>query len=139
MAGGTKAGLLGAEAVISRRGDDAWWRRSGQLPAKTRFVAAQWAAVFPDLWLRSAAAANGRASDVAKALATIGIQPVHPVEVNLVFVDLPPDQADALASWAPLSLWDRPGRVRIAASWDTSAEDVARLVRGCAAATTIRP
>ncbi len=138
VTGGTKAGLLGAEAVISRGGDAAWWRRSGQLPAKTRFVAAQWAAVFPDLWLGSAAAANGRASDVAGALSALGIEPVHPVDVNLVFVDLPPDQAEALASWAPLSLWDRPGRIRIAASWDTSAEDVARLVRGFAAVTTIR-
>lgn len=130
VVGGTKAGLMAAEAVVSRSGDAAWWRRSGQLPAKTRFVAAQWRAVFPERWLAAAAAANDRARDLAEALAIAGIVPVHPVEVNLVFLDLDEECAAALADWAPASLWDPPGRVRFAASWDTSAEDVQRLARG---------
>ena len=132
VVGGTKAGLMAAEAVVSRVGDPAWWRRSGQLPAKTRFVAAQWAAVFPDLWLSSAAAANARAQELVRSLS---ITPVHPVDVNLVFLDLEPDCAAALAAWAPASLWDRPGRIRFATSWDTDAEDVERLARGITAVT----
>jgi threonine aldolase len=131
--GGTKAGLMAAEAVISRSGDPAWWRRSGQFPAKTRFVAAQWSAVFPDRWMAAAAVANARAADLVELLAADGIHPVHPAEVNLVFLDLQPAAAEALAAWGPASLWDRPGRIRLAASWDTTLEDVQRLARGIVA------
>ena len=63
-----QTGLLAAEVVLSRQGDPAWWRRSGQLPAKTRYVAAQWAAIFPDRWLSAAATANLRARELADAL-----------------------------------------------------------------------
>ena len=138
VVGGTKAGLLAAEAVVSRTGDGAWWRRSGQLPAKSRFVSAQWDAVFPDLWQQAAAAANARATELADLLTRSGFPPVHTVEVNLVFVDLDTDAAEALADWAPLSLWDRPGRIRLAASWDTGSEDVQRVVAGFAAVAATR-
>lgn len=134
VAGGTKTGLLAAEAVLSRRGDPAWWRRSGQLPAKTRFVSAQWAAVFPDRWQTAAAAANLRARELADLLRAGGIAPAQKVEVNLVFLDVDPDIAEALAAWGPASLWDRPGRIRFAASWDTDAEDVTRCAAGIIAA-----
>ena len=136
VVGGSKAGLMAAEAIISRSGDPVWWRRSGQLPAKTRFVAAQWSAVFPGKWLAAAAAANARAAELSKALTGAGILPVHPVEVNLVFLDLDPECAAALADWAPASPWDRPGRIRFAASWDTDAEDVQRLGHGVAVASS---
>jgi threonine aldolase len=130
VVGGSKAGLMAAEAVISRSGDPAWWRRSGQLPAKTRFVAAQWSAVLSEKWLAAAKAANARAAELADTLATQGIVPAHPVDVNLVFLDLDPESAAALADWAPASLWDRPGRIRFAASWDTDTGDVQRLAQG---------
>jgi threonine aldolase len=130
VVGGSKAGLMAAEAVISRSGSPVWWRRSGQLPAKTRFVAAQWSAVLPKRWLAAAGSANARAAELAAALATHAIVPAHPVDVNLVFLDLDPECAAALADWAPASLWDRPGRIRFAASWDTDAEDVQRLAQG---------
>ena len=136
VVGGSKAGLMAAEAVISRSGDPAWWRRSGQLPAKTRFVAAQWAAVFPGKWLEAAGAANARAAELSKALSGHGILPAHPVDVNLVFLDLDPECAAAIAGWAPASLWDRPGSIRLAASWDTDAEDVRRLAQGVIAASS---
>jgi threonine aldolase len=135
--GGSKAGLMAAEAVISRSGDPAWWRRSGQLPAKTRFVAAQWSAVFPGKWLEAAGAANARAGELAQVLRGHGIRPVHAVDVNLVFLDLNPECAAAIADWAPASLWDRPGRIRFAASWDTDAEDVERMARGVIAANEV--
>ncbi len=130
VVGGSKAGLLAAEAVISRSGDPAWWRRSGQLLAKTRYVAAQWSAVFPEKWLAAAARANARATELSDALGKHGIAPLHSVDVNLVFLELDPECAAAIADWAPASLWDRPGVIRMAASWDTDAEDVARLACG---------
>jgi threonine aldolase len=137
VVGGTKAGLMAAEAVVSRSGDAAWWRRSGQLPAKTRFVAAQWAAIFPNGWTASAGAANARAAELAGLLTPAGVAAVHPIEVNLIFLDLDPDSAAALAAWAPVSLWDRPGRVRLATSWDTDSEDVERLAAGIKAACAV--
>jgi threonine aldolase len=130
VVGGSKAGLLAAEAVISRSGDPVWWRRSGQLLAKTRYVAAQWSAVFPEKWLAAAAAANSRAAELAAALGEHRIVPVHPVDVNLVFLQLDPECAAAIADWAPASLWDRPGLIRLAASWDTGSGDVQRLACG---------
>ena len=139
VVGGSKAGLMAAEAVVSRAGDPAWWRRSGQLPAKSRFVAAQWSAVFPGKWLDAARAANARAAELSEALASLGILPVLPVDINLVFLDLDPECAAAIADWAPASLWDRPGRLRLAASWDTDAEDVQRLARGVIAACSHSP
>ena len=75
-----------------------------------------------------------RAAELSKALGSHGILPVHPVDVNLVFLDLDPECAAAIADWAPASLWDRPGSIRFAASWDTDAEDVQRLARGVIAA-----
>lgn len=136
VVGGSKAGLMAAEAVVSRSGEPAWWRRSGQLPAKTRFVAAQWSAVFPGKWLDAAGAANARAAELSQALSSHAIVPVHPVDVNLVFLDLEMECAAAIADWAPASLWDRPGRIRFAASWDTDAQDVQRLARGVIAASS---
>jgi threonine aldolase len=136
VVGGSKAGLIAAEAVISRSGDPAWWRRSGQLPAKSRFVAAQWSAVLPGKWLSAAGAANARAAELAEALRGHGVAAVHPVDVNLVFIEVDPECAAAIADWAPASLWDRPGLIRFAASWDTDAEDVARLARGVAVAAS---
>jgi threonine aldolase len=137
VVGGTKAGLLAAEAVVSRAGDPAWWRRSGQLPAKTRYVAAQWSAVLPEKWLAAAGAANARAAELAAALGRDGITTLHPVDINLVFLELDPECAAAIADWAPASLWDRPGVIRFAASWDTEAEDVERLARGILAASAL--
>jgi hypothetical protein len=56
--------------------------------------------------------------------------PVHTVDINLVFLQLDPECAAAIADWAPASLWDRPGLIRFAASWDTGADDVQRLACG---------
>ncbi len=57
--------------------------------------------------------------------------PVHSVDINLVFLQLDPECAAAIADWAPASLWDRPGLIRFAASWDTGSAGRSALgVRG---------
>ncbi|MBY0449442.1 MAG: threonine aldolase [Cyanobacteria bacterium] len=94
--GGTKNGLMGAEAVVffnpELAKDFAFIRKNGmQLISKHRFVAAQFLAFFQDnLWQRNAAHANHMAQLLAaKIEAATGIKPVFPVEANGVFLALP--------------------------------------------------
>ena len=69
--GGTKVGLLGAEAVVALRPElasDMQFLRmqGGQLASKSRFLAAQFIALFEDdLWLRLARNANAMAARLA--------------------------------------------------------------------------
>lgn len=93
--GATKGGAMAAEAVIffdparvaampERR------KRGGHLISKHRFVAAQFEAFLADeLWLRLAGHANRMADRLAQRLSRQGLQPLWPVEANLVFVVLP--------------------------------------------------
>jgi threonine aldolase len=93
--GATKGGAMAAEAVIffdparaaampERR------KRGGHLISKHRFVAAQFEGFLADeLWLRLAGHANRMADRLAQGLSRQGLQPLWPVEANLVFVVLP--------------------------------------------------
>src|SRR4029077_2574084 len=93
--GATKGGALAAEAVIvfdparaafmgERR------KRAGHLLSKHRFIAAQFAAALAqDRWITLAAHANAMADRLASKLSALGLEPVWPVEANLVFVALP--------------------------------------------------
>ncbi len=94
--GGTKNGLMGAEAVVffnpELAKDFAFIRKNGmQLISKHRFVAAQFLAFFQDnLWQRNASHANQMARLLASKIeATTGIKPVFPVEANGVFLAVP--------------------------------------------------
>lgn len=124
--GGSKVGMMGAELVLSRPGVDAlWWRRSGQLPAKSRYVAAQWLALFPHRWLELAGQANRRAGELAALLTSNGLTPALPVEANTVFVDLgSTDAVGALNTWMPMISWDGTGLIRLACNPFTSEDDI---------------
>lgn len=93
--GATKAGALGAEAVVffdpARAAAMAERRkRGGHLLSKHRFVAAQFEAFLHDgLWLALAGHANQMAARLAAGLSAINLAPAAPVEANLVFVLLP--------------------------------------------------
>jgi threonine aldolase len=141
--GGTKAGLLGAEAlvfcnqavagpVVTRR------KQATQTSSKMRFLAAQFLAGLDDGNLLAwAARANTAARRLADGLAAIpGVTLRHPVDANLVFVHPPPAAARALIRWTPF-YYREPAThlVRFVASWDTTDEDVDRLVAGVRAAT----
>lgn len=133
--GGSKVGMIGAELVLSRPGADAqWWRRSGQLPAKSRFVAAQWLALFPGRWLELAGNANARASELADMLTSLGLAPALPVEANTVFVDLgSPEAVAALNTWMPMIAWDGAGLIRLACNPFTTSQDVETVAAAVAA------
>ncbi|MEM9250343.1 MAG: beta-eliminating lyase-related protein [Pseudomonadota bacterium] len=98
--GGTKAGLMGAEAVVFFDPDLARTAKAQQLRmglnlSKQRFLGAQLAAWLEGgpqtgLWHALAAEANAAAATLAAGLSTLrGVDLVHPVEANMVFARLP--------------------------------------------------
>ncbi|MGP3695865.1 threonine aldolase family protein [Rhodobacter sp. NSM] len=133
--GGTKNGLMGVEAVVIfdpslaeelriRR------KRGGHLLSKHRYLAAQMRAYLADgLWLRLAGQANGMAARLAAGLETLpDVRLVHPVEGNMIFVDLPDPLAHrARTAGAVFYEMERGnGRVtlRLVCSWSTTGRDV---------------
>jgi threonine aldolase len=93
--GATKGGALAAEAVVVFEPARAAFmgerrKRAGHLLSKHRFIAAQFLAYLADdRWLALARHANAMAGRLAEKLAAGGLQPVWPVEANLIFVALP--------------------------------------------------
>jgi len=94
--GATKNGAIAAEAVILFDPKLAWEfelrrKRAGHLFSKMRFLAAQFEAMMTDdLWLKLATRANATAARLADGLASLAhAKLIHPVEANLMFVDLP--------------------------------------------------
>ncbi len=130
--GGTKAGLLGAEAVLvlnpALAGHMRYVRKySAQLASKMRFASAQLLALYgTDLWLRNARAANAAAARLAAAIEGIGgVRLTRRPEANAVFAVLPAAVKDPLAARFGFYDWDAAaGEVRLMTSWDTTAADV---------------
>ena len=130
--GGTKNGLLGAEAVVLLKPELAHdflyiRKQSMQLASKMRFLAAQFDALLSDeLWLRCARHANAMAARLAGALSDVpGLVISRPVQTNAVFAVLPPEVTRALQRDYPFYVWDEAaGEVRWMCSWDTTEEDV---------------
>ena len=94
--GGTKNGLLAAEAVVLFDPDKAWEfelrrKRSGHLFSKHRFLAAQMDAYLEDgLWLQLAGQANRAARRLADGLRELPHATIlHPPDANMVFPALP--------------------------------------------------
>ncbi|KHS52341.1 Threonine aldolase [Brevibacterium linens] len=144
--GGTKNGLLGAEAVVVLNPDIGHGMRflrkmNLQLASKMRFLSAQLNALYEgDLWRNSATRSNEMALYLADSLAEAvaqsrvhGIEIVQRVESNVVFVRMPAEvaararQTFAFADW-PLE----KDIVRLMCAFDTTAEDVDGLVAAIA-------
>lgn len=140
--GGTKNGLLGAEAVLvldpDRAGGLVFLRKmTMQLASKMRFASAQLLALFDDdLGLHSAAHANAMAQRLRTALAAgiadgtlSGLAFTHDSQANAIFATLPTDVADRIRERVRFYDWDRArGEVRWMTAWDTTSEDVDRFV-----------
>lgn len=135
--GGTKNGLLGAEAVVllSDQVGDGFRhlrKQSLHLASKMRFLAAQFDALLRgDLWLELASSANTMATRLADAVSGVaGVTITHPVESNAVFARLPEDAIAPLLERFQFYVWDElTAEVRWMCSWDTSEDDVAALVQ----------
>lgn len=130
--GGTKNGLLGAEAVVFLApeladGFEYVRKQSLQLASKMRFLAAQFQALLTDeLWLRSARRANEMAARLAGSVHTVpGLSITRPVQTNVVFATLPASAIAALQERFAFYVWnERRAEVRWMCSWDTTEEDV---------------
>lgn len=140
--GGTKNGLLGAEAVVVLHSDGSsglvFLRKlTMQLASKMRFASAQLLALFEnDLGLRSAAHANAMTQRLRTALeagiadGTLrGLNFTQDSQANAIFATLPTEVADRIRERVRFYDWDRArGEVRWMTAWDTTPEDVDRFV-----------
>ncbi len=136
--GGTKNGLLGAEAVVvldPARADGLVYLRklTMQLASKMRFASAQLLSLFDDdLGLRSARHANAMTQRLRAALdagladgSLAGLAFSQPSPANAIFATLPNDVADRIRERVRFYDWDRArGEVRWMTAWDTTPEDV---------------
>lgn len=134
--GGTKNGLMGAEAVVFLRPGLApaapfHRKQSAQLASKMRFLSAQLSALLTDdLWRRNAAHANAMAQRLATRASRLpGVELRHPVEANGVFVSLPPRVLAGLHSRFDFEVWDPSANIaRWMTSFDTTNDDIDRLI-----------
>ncbi len=135
--GGTKNAMLGAEAVLLRRGvaspRAAFLRKqSTQLPSKQRYVSAQFVeALETGLWLETAQHANAMATRLYEGVADLSQLQISSPAVNSLYPVLPPAVKTALQEWNFFWDWDiHRSQVRWMTSWDTSPEDVDAFVAG---------
>ena len=140
--GGTKNGLLGAEAIVvidPDRVDGLIFLRktSMQLASKMRFMSAQLLALFEGgLGLRSAGHSNAMAARLRSALdsgiadgSITGLSFSQATQANAVFAILANDAADRIRERVRFYDWDRAlGQVRWMCAFDTTEDDVDAFV-----------
>ncbi len=134
--GGAKNGMAIGEAVVffdTELADEFDYRckQAGQLASKMRYLAAPWYGMLQSKsLLRYAAHANQMARELADDLQTVaGVEIVHPVEANAVFVRMPEHILKALLDrgWY-FYTFIGTGEARLMCSWQTSEEDIAELL-----------
>ena len=135
--GGTKNGLMGAEAVVffdkKLSHNFQYLRKQGmQLASKMRFISVQLDCLLSnDLWLRNARHANRMAQLLQKGLSDIPeVKIVYDVEANGVFAKIPAHAIARLQERYFFYVWNEEELVvRWMCSFDTTEEDVKRFVR----------
>lgn len=135
--GGTKNGLMGAEAVVFF--DDKlahnfqYLRKQGmQLASKMRFISAQFDALLTNnLWLQNAQHANRMARLLEKEVTKIPqVKIVYKVEANGVFAKIPRQAIAKLQKRYIFYVWnEEESVVRWMCSFDTTAEDVQQFAK----------
>lgn len=135
--GGTKNGMLGAEAVLLRRGvasdRSAYIRKQAtQLPSKQRYAAAQFVEALSDgLWLETASQANAMAQRLYSAVSGIKGLDIESPAVNSMYPLLPRPVKQMLQDWSFFWDWDESrSQVRWMTSWDTTEADVDAFAAG---------
>lgn len=140
--GGTKNGLLGAEAIVVLNPDIGqgmkFLRKMNlQLSSKMRFLSAQLGALYDgELWRTSASHANTMAQRLAAGLAEAAatgrapdISIVAKTESNVVFVHMPEEVAARARQKFAFAGWPMAKNVvRLMCAFDTTAEDVDDLI-----------
>lgn len=135
--GGTKNGLLGAEAVLlfspeAKEGFKFHRKQAMQLPSKSRFLAAQfYAYLHGDLWKEIATHVTMTALELTKAIQTEFPETKFPfpTQSNGLFVQLPKPWIQPLKEKFFFYIWDQPiGLCRWMISFDWTKENSDELV-----------
>lgn len=135
--GGTKNGLMGAEAIIffnqQLAKDFFFIRKQGmQLASKMRFMAVQFEALLrDDLWRRSACHANQMAKLLEEEVRKIPqLQVVYPVQANGVFARIPRQAIAPIQERYFFYVWnEEQAVVRWMCSFDTTEEDIRQFAK----------
>lgn len=133
--GGTKNGLMGAEALVIfnpllQAGSDHLQKQTLQLLSKMRYLSAQFIPFFQnDLWRDLAGHANRKAKQLEKIVTeTEELTLSCPVQTNQIFFTAPLKWIPLIQEHVACYLWngDR-NELRFITSWNTSEEDIARV------------
>lgn len=109
--GGTKNGLMGAEAVVLFNPDlkqraSFLHKQMMQLSSKMRYISAQFIPLLSDdLWQQNAGHANQMAKRLAEQIRDV-VPIVMPVESNVVFAQLPEEVIKPLQDQYPFAVWN---------------------------------
>jgi threonine aldolase len=143
--GGAKNGMAIGEAVVffnRELAEEFEYRckQAGQLASKMRFISGPWIGMLESgTWLRNAIHANRLARLLADELVKIpGVRLMSPCQANAVFAEMSADIATALraAGWHFYSFIGTGG-ARFMCSWQTTEEDVQKLVTAVRAASAV--
>lgn len=133
--GGTKGGLMGAEAVIFFDPKHSWEfqlrrKRGGHLFSKGRYLAAQFEGWLENgLWLDLARHANAMTARLTAGLAAIpGVALAHPAEANISFVTLPEASHARLKAAGATYYQQGAGLARLVTSWATTEAEVDQFI-----------
>lgn len=133
--GGTKNGLLAAEAVVIfnqdlQEGSDYLQKQTLQLLSKMRYLSAQYIPFFEDnLWLNLATKANNKAQEIATILKSIPKLTInYPVQTNQIFFSAPEHWVPLIQEKIACHLWTQEtSEIRFLTSWNTSDDDVVKV------------
>lgn len=135
--GGTKNGLMGAEAVLlftdKAKHEFKFYRKQAmQLSSKTRFLAAQFHAFLKDdLWREIALHTTTTAKELGQKLTDFPeIKVAYPIHSNAVFVELPKEWIHPLRDKFFFYVWDPQIHLcRWMISWDWTPELSQKLIQ----------
>lgn len=106
-------------------------KQNMQLIPKSRYIAAQFLAMFnDDLWLKNASHANSMTQILAEKLSRINfIKLETPIETNTIFLKMPAEKIVALSKKISFSIVDYDkGIIRIVVSFDTTIDQINELI-----------
>lgn len=130
--GGTKNGLMGAEALVIfnpdlHEGADHIHKQTLSLMSKMRYLSAQYIPFFEKgIWKQMANHANEKAREIAKVIEQVpGLNLSYPVETNQIFFTAPAEWIAKIQEKITCLLWLKDkNEIRMIASWTTTDEDV---------------
>lgn len=134
--GGTKNGLMGAEAILFFNSDltkrfEYLRKQSMQLASKMRFISAQFIALLEnDLWLKNARHSNQMATLFAEELSAIkDVNLIQQPAANILFVQVPKRAIKSLQQQFDFYITNEGDSIlRLVCSFDTEEQDIKRFV-----------